>query len=463
MSSIKPGLQTADQEAVPSEIKLKISLIGIYASLALILLALADTRRAFLALPYFIETKWASLSVYHFVLFGMGTILLFTCFSQLRAAEHTLDSQKLQKAAKSALWVLFGLLVFDLLVFYRGVAAQRIAVAGSMSSPVAGMIPATAELIPYNSAGLMRPVAMTVNYIAAVWHATIIGLMLASLSIVGLTKTVSGKLAGASHLKSVTVGSIWALPQPFCSCCASPVAAGLIKGGSPISSALSFLVASPMLNITALFLAVMLLPLDYAVLRIGAGLLLAVPISYALARIIDKFVLVKEEEADRPEKHPGKVMSFFYSTFNRYCDTFHVERLLGDGNMDSPSAAMKAVGKTFVRMIKLIVPILVIGAFAASLLTLWLSPYVSNNVLGVILAAGIGVLLMIATWTEIPVATVMLSAGLTGPAAAMLIVLPAVSLPCLMILGGSIRNFKVAAMLGFVVFALGSIAGIAFI
>lgn len=439
---------------------------GLLGSFFLILLALADVRRAFLGLPYFFESSWVSFSIYHFFAFIAGIVLVCQFYFMLGKAEEKIkDKIDLGKVAHVMLWSVFVLLVFDLVVFYRSVAMMRIANAGSMKSTVAGPIPATAELMAYSGFAYLKPVAMTVNYLAAVWHATIIGLLLASLSIVGFGKIISKKLVSASRIKSVTMGSLWALPQPFCSCCASPIAAGLIKSGSPVSSAISFLVASPMLNVTAIILAIMLLPLEYAVLRVGAGVLLAIPVSYLIAFIADKFNFTSPSSVDikNPEPQFKGFLGLISRAFNRYCDLYSVERLVAGGITNKPSFAFKAFIKTFGRMAKLIVPMLIIGSLFASLVVTYLEPYIGNDITGILIAAAVGVLLMIATWTEIPVATVLASAGMTGPAAAFLVTLPAVSLPCLLILGGSLRNFKVAALLGFAVFLIGLAAGIIFI
>ena len=70
---------------------------------------------------------------------------------------------------------------------------------------------------------------------------------------------------------------------------------------------------------------------------------------------------------------------------------------------------------------------------------------------------------MISSWTEIPVALQMIQAGFYGPAATLLVVLPPVSLPCLLILGGCIVRSRVAALLGLVIVVAGIIAGLMFL
>ncbi len=86
-----------------------------------------------------------------------------------------------------------------------------------------------------------------------------------------------------------------------------------------------------------------------------------------------------------------------------------------------------------------------------------------NNLLSVVITAVGGTLLMISTWTEIPVAMQLINSGYFAPAATLLLVLPPVSLPCLMILGGSIGKFRVVALLATAVVVLGVLGGLLFL
>jgi uncharacterized protein len=56
-----------------------------------------------------------------------------------------------------------------------------------------------------------------------------------------------------------------------------------------------------------------------------------------------------------------------------------------------------------------------------------------------------------------------IDAGLTGPAAALLVVLPAISLPCMFILAGELQRLSVVVMLSAAVMLVGVIAGALFL
>jgi uncharacterized membrane protein YraQ (UPF0718 family) len=111
---------------------------------------------------------------------------------------------------------------------------------------------------------------------------------------------------------------------------------------------------------------------------------------------------------------------------------------------------------------KVVLPTLLLGGIIAGVVVVFLPTVFTNNIGGVLLASFLGTPLMIATWTEIPVASVLASQGLSGPAAALLVTLPAVSLPCLLIFGGALRSGKIAALLGLATFLFGVTAGLIF-
>ena len=90
-------------------------------------------------------------------------------------------------------------------------------------------------------------------------------------------------------------------------------------------------------------------------------------------------------------------------------------------------------------------------------------PPLENNFAGVGLAAAAGTIFMISTWSEIPIALQFIGAGLPGPAAALLVVLPAVSLPCMGILAGAFQRLAIVLWLAAAVMILGVAVGTLFI
>ncbi len=70
------------------------------------------------------------------------------------------------------------------------------------------------------------------------------------------------------------------LPLPVCSCGVLPLYRSLIQRGVPATAAIAFLIATPEVGLTALFVSVPLLGLPFTLLRVGAAALLAAGIAY---------------------------------------------------------------------------------------------------------------------------------------------------------------------------------------
>ena len=111
----------------------------------------------------------------------------------------------------------------------------------------------------------------------------------------------------------------------------------------------------------------------------------------------------------------------------------------------------------------LIIPTLLVWSIVGAAIIQVLPSTFGNNLPSVVIVAVTGMLLMISTWTEIPMAQQMIQANLFGPAAVLLVVLPPVSLPCLLLLAGSIGRFRVVAILGLAVVVVGIAAGVVFL
>ena len=70
---------------------------------------------------------------------------------------------------------------------------------------------------------------------------------------------------------------------------------------------------------------------------------------------------------------------------------------------------------------------------------------------------------MISTGSEIPIALELIEAGFDGPAAALLVVPPAISPPCMMRPGGTLRRFRLVAVLSIAVMLVGIGTGAMFL
>lgn len=439
------------------------TLLSLLASLAIVLLGIVDVRRGFLFLDYRPANPWVNVNPHQLWLLALGVIGLVVSYRLLQwyEARGEVEEGQLQFLTKVTAFVIFMLLSIDALLLYRGISAQRIVEAGQMGIGALGLnplqLPGKAEVFPLTATPLLlRPFALMVNYFALVWHATFLAIMFAGLATVVVPLYFNRLISprGASSLRSLIGGIVYAIPQPFCSCCAAPIAATIYRTGTPLVSSIAFLLSSPTLNVTSLLLAAFLLPLPFATLRILGGTILVLSASYLVATLAGR---LPAEEALQP---PGRIVGFFWWVFNRYCLLFQFESM--DRMEMTPGGLILGWVSGTWRVAKVVVPTLAVGGMVAGAIVTFLPAVFANNVVGVMLAAGLGTVLMISTWTEIPVAVILAGQGLSGPAAALLVTLPVISLPCLLIFGGALRSGRVALLLGLATFAFGVIAGLLF-
>lgn len=305
-----------------------LTLFSFLASLAVVLLGIVDVRRGFLFPEYRLANPWVNINPHQLWFLVLGVIGLVVSYPLLRGCEvrGEVGEGRLQFLTKVTASAIFMLLFIDTLFLYRGIAAQRVAEAGRMGIGTLGLspvqLPGKAEVFPLMATPfLLRPFAIMVNYFALVWHATFLAIMFAGLSTVivplYLNRLISPR--GARILRPLMGGIAYAIPQPFCSCCAAPIAATIYRTGTPLVSSIAFLLSSPTLNITSLLLAALLLPLPFAALRILGGFVLVLSASYLVATLAGR---LPAEEALRP---PGRIVDFASRVFNRYCLLFQFE------------------------------------------------------------------------------------------------------------------------------------------
>ena len=150
-------------------------------------------------------------------------------------------------------------------------------------------------------------------------------------------------------------------------------------------------------------------------------------ITYGVSLIAARWV-----SEDRPEAGKSKLVDWNSKVLGAYSRLFHFEKLFSEAIIESPAALISNwLGMTW-RLTRVVVPLLVIFSVIAVYIV-QVMPDSGNNTTGVAVTAIFATLLMIPTWTEVPLAGGLINNGLTGIAAVMLITLPAVSIPGLLI------------------------------
>ena len=422
-------------------------LVGFFATFALFFLTIVDVRRGFLLpLSSYVQIGSPSTILHlhplHPALLLVGGLGAWIAYRYMGGWEERLRDKGVRLSALANHLAVAIILFFiaDLVFLYRGVPAARIAAAGKMG--VGQAIPLA--LAPW----WLRPFAEGTNYVLLVWHAMLLSILIGSLLLIHLLPFLK-PLVGRGGFRGHLAGTALALPQPFCSCCSGPIGSMLYRGGASLGATLAFVVSSPMLNITALILALLLLPMPFALTRILGGILVGVFITFAVGRVASGWVA---------NPRPNKLAL----VFSRYADLFRLERSLKGGRIDSPTALIKSWLDMSWRFARVVVPVVFLGAVATAAVVALL-PLPRNDFIGVIIASAFGTMLMVPTWTEIPLAGGLINQGLTGPAAALLLTLPAVSIPCLAVIAGALGNLRVPIFLGLAVFVVGLLTGLAFI
>ncbi|MEI6648199.1 MAG: permease [Actinomycetes bacterium] len=250
---------------------------------------------------------------------------------------------------------------------------------------------------------------------------------------------VRDHMSRVNTLKGHGVAAGIGVATPFCSCSAVPVFTGFVRSGVPVSQAISFLVASPLVNEVSIVL--LATSIGWAV----AGLYAAT--GFAIA-VIAGLLLRQYATAERTEVRPVKSLMLIDATGNSVKPSLRVR-------LDSAlSESRETVRTTFI--------FILIGVAAGSLIHGWLpvstiEKFVSfGPVLGVVAATAIGVPLYSGIATVIPVITALHEKGVPmGTLLAFSMSVTALSLPEALLLRKVMKPKLLAAYFGIV--ALGII------
>ncbi len=413
--------------------------------LGLTLLTLVDFRRGFIFAAYPVRSVYYVFHPAQLAMLAVGVAGAWFCQCRMRRIEAQVSNPS--RYLEPLTIAVAALLVADLFT-YRGVPAARSVAAGRIGVD---------WLNAFGVTGWPRPIAQATSYLPTVWHAAMLGILLSGLALTILPLYFRPYVVRSGFPGSL-FGALFALPQPFCSCCSSVMAPSLVRRGASTQFLLSFVVGAPMLNITTMILAVALLPAPFALVRIVAGVVVTVVVTYLVARAADRWSAPATAPDDR-EAAPTRMQR----ALGWYAALFDLDRITGDRRLDAPSQLLSAWLYASVRVGMVLIPTLWVWSVIASAVYRMLPPAFGNNLPSVVLSAIGGTLLMISTWSEIPMALELIQSGFTGPAAALLIVLPAVSLPCMMLLGGSLQRFRLVGMLSAAVMLIGIAAGVMFL
>ena len=247
-----------------------------------------------------------------------------------------------------------------------------------------------------------------VAYGKAIWQALVLGLVLGSgIKVLVPNQWVSAML-GRWGLKSVALGSIFAIPCMMCTCCAAPVAVGMRQSRASVGSVVSWWMSNPVLNPATLVFMGFVLGWGWTLFRIVFGVAMVILVAYLAERYSGPHESVELEQ-------------------------------ISPADVESPSGGFlvswlrEFMALTFRLMPEYLVLVLLLGAARV-----WLFPVLgAHDGIGWIVAMAVaGTLFVIPTAGEVPIVQAMFALGMgAGPAGALIMTLPAVSLPSLVMLG----------------------------
>lgn len=236
-------------------------------------------------------------------------------------------------------------------------------------------------------------------YVSSIWPALVVALLVSASLQALLPRTwLRCALNRRRLLSSALAGGAAGMPSMMCTCCAAPIAVSLRRNGVNRAAAIAYWLGNPLLNPAVLVFLLFVAPWQWTATRIlvGVAAVLGVAVSVGL-------VTRRRDERASPMAVAG------------------------------PAATPRGFVRALAALCLILLPeyavmVLAVGAFRGWLLTVGQPG--QHGLLVVLLAAVAGTLVVIPTAGEIPILQGLALAGVSsGTLGALLITLPAVSVP----------------------------------
>jgi uncharacterized membrane protein YraQ (UPF0718 family) len=289
--------------------------------------------------------------------------------------------------------------------------------------------------------------------------------------------------AKAKKIVSYSVASISGAVLAVCSCTVLPLFAGIFKRGAGIGPAIAFLFSGPAINVLAIVYSAKLLGWDLGIARIIAAIMFSVVIGLIMAFIYRKEQSKSDVDVfSNLEKDPDAksiwqqvvfiatligILVFAASKNWIVMGIFLLILALILWRWFKKGEIVQWLKETL-HFTRLIIPWLLVGVFIAGILTYlipqqWVVDYVGGNTLsGNFIASIFGARMYFATLTEVPIIRAFMDLGMgKGPALALLLAGPSLSLPSMITLSRIMGVKKTATYVGLVII-MATITGLIF-
>ena len=257
---------------------------------------------------------------------------------------------------------------------------------------------------------------------------------------------------------SYGVASVSGAILAVCSCTILPLFAGIRKRGAGLGPAITFLFAGPAINIAAMFLTISVLGLNIGLARIIASITISILVGLTMALIfreeVEKGKLIIEETEE--SKLSNKVLIAFFGLMVGVLvvNGLQISKILKYFIMSlftmgivglvlwkfKDHVTQRWLGETW-NFAKIILPLLFIGVFIAGFImpllpeTLIQNLVGQNTIMGNLIASVFGAFMYFSTLTEIPIIQALMAKGMaSGPALALLLAGPSLSLPSMLVI-----------------------------
>ncbi len=258
----------------------------------------------------------------------------------------------------------------------------------------------------------------------------------------------------ANKTLSYLVASVSGAILAVCSCSVLPMFASIRKKGAGIGPAVTFLFSGPAINILAITFTFSLLGVDIGLVRVISAVILALIIGFLMFLIFNKSETVDSDEkifnADEEQPRAAWKTGLFFITL--------VAILISGVRNPVPTIILAVVlvfelifffkkaelwdwcKETF-DLAKKIAPLFIVGVFLAGVIQAIIPPeymvrFVGTNTYGAsVIASLFGAFMYFATLTEVPIVNSFMELGmLRGPATALLLAGPSLSLPNMIVI-----------------------------
>jgi hypothetical protein len=289
----------------------------------------------------------------------------------------------------------------------------------------------------------------------------------------------------SKKIVSYSIASVSGTILAVCSCTILPLFAGIRKRGAGLGPAITFLFAGPAINIAAIFLTMSVLGYKIGLARAIAAISLSVIVGLTMALIFrekaEQGGLVMGESKET--KISEKIMFIFFGLMIAILvvNGLQMDKLLKYALMFSFAiATVLLVVFKFHRettgewlketwsFSKMLLPLLFIGVFIAGFIMPLLPESLiqglvgENTILGNLISSVFGAFMYFSTLTEIPILQALIAKGMaSGPALALLLAGPSLSLPNMLVIRKVLGTKKTAVYVLLVIF-YSTIAGLIF-